>query len=194
MPQVFRTFVALDLSAGILKQAGSLIDRLRSTAAQVRWAHAGQMHLTLNFLGDVAVAGVTDVCQMVAEAAAQHTAFTVQVAGVGAFPSVDRPRVVWLGVTAGAEHVAALQRTLEAALEVAGFRPEERRFTPHVTIGRVKGLPRGDRTLADLLHREAACDCGKMPVGEVVVYSSTLSAQGPTYEVLSRARLQPAGT
>lgn len=189
MPQVFRTFVAVELSTAVVAKAQALIGRLRQCEAQVRWNEPRQMHITLNFLGDVVVNGISDVCQLVAEAAAEHPAFDLSLTGAGAFPTSERPRIVWLGVTQGAQQLVALQNSLADALEVLGFQRESRPFTPHLTIGRVKSASRGDRTLPDLLRREAGCQCGRMRVGEVVVFSSTLSPKGPTYEPLARAPL-----
>lgn len=189
MPQPFRTFIAVDVDEAVRREVGRLMGRLARTQAQVKWTAAEQLHLTLVFLGDVDGMLIPDICRRVGESVAGMPGFEIELAGVGAFPDRARPRTVWVGVQRGAEELCAMQRAIETALAELGFRPEARVFTPHLTLGRVRSIPRGDRTLPDLMRKDEAFACGATAVREAVVYSSVLGREGPTHEVLGRCPL-----
>ena len=130
------------------------------------------------------------VCQAVAQACAAQPAFTLSVETVGCFPNPRRPRIVWVGVGEGAEEVVALHDALEPPLLQLGcYRREDRKYTPHITLGRVRGNGETD-SLATALVRKADWQAGSIDVKEVLVLSSELTTRGPIYSVLSRVRLQ----
>jgi 2'-5' RNA ligase len=141
------------------------------------------------FLGEVEDRDVAKLCRAVADVCAAHAPFTMEVATVGCFPNPRRPRVVWVGVGQGAAELVALHDALEKPLLQLGcYRREERRYTPHITLGRVRG-DRPASALATELTRQANWQAGSIEVQEVRVLSSELTPQGPVYTVLSRARL-----
>jgi 2'-5' RNA ligase len=154
----------------------------------VKWVERENLHATLLFLGEVDDRGLPQVCEVVTEGARQHAGFVLSVETVGCFPSPRRPRVLWVGVGQGAEALCAIHETLENPLAEMGFRREERRYTPHITLGRVKS-DRPTEKLAGVLAQQAAWKGGETAVHELVVMSSQLSPQGPVYGVMSRAKL-----
>ena len=185
-----RTFVAIDLE-DVASAAMRLINRLSTSGASVRWASASQMHLTLKFLGEVDLNDVPNICQAVAEAVQGSRGFEIELHGAGAFPDVQRPRTLWLGVTEGSAELRALHGRLDAALYEQGYPPERRQFNPHLTIGRVRG---GDLSgLSKLLQAEAEFEGARAAVDEVAVYQSELHREGPHYTVLSRCELRRDG-
>lgn len=188
--QPLRTFVAVEISPEVRSQALRLIDRLRASGAKVKWTEAANLHWTLKFLGDVPAVEVVDVCRAVQEAAAPFTPFEIVARGVGAFPSIGRPRTLWLGVGEGAEPMELLFQAIDRTLGELGYPPEPRHFTPHLTLGRVRDGGAGTAELTELLKKLADFDAGAMTVDEVVTFSSTLSRDGPTHEPLARAELQ----
>lgn len=184
-----RTFIAVDVAEEVRQQAGQLIETLRRVDDTVKWVDPQNMHLTLKFLGDVPQGEVTAVCQAVAEAVADQGPFAMLLKGAGAFPSIARPRTVWLGVVQGREELCSLQVAIDRALKKLGYPKETRRFEPHLTIGRIR---RGGPALAELsqrLREQQAYEAGETSVGEVVVYASYLDRTGPTYQAMSRAAL-----
>jgi 2'-5' RNA ligase len=187
-----RTFIAVAASPGIREAALKLISRLQrsETARDVKWVAAENLHWTLQFLGNVDELNIPEVCKAVATAALESEPFDIEARGAGAFPSADRPRTLWLGAGQGAREMVALQKAVERRLKKRGYRGEERRFVPHITIGRAgrKGSP---QSLAEELAAFADYDAGTMLVDEVTIYSSQLGREGPTYEVLGRAPLSP---
>jgi 2'-5' RNA ligase len=187
--QNIRTFAAVEIWPEIRDRARMLINRFKDTTAKVTWVKPEQMHLTMNFLGDVPLNDIAAVCKAVADAAAPFKPFDIEMAGVGVFPSYDNPRTIWLGVGDGGEELIALHNALQARLGDLGFRVEARRFHPHLTLGRVRSVPKGPGQLAGLIKQHAEFEAGPMMISEVTVFSSELGRSGPTYEALGHGEL-----
>jgi RNA 2',3'-cyclic 3'-phosphodiesterase len=156
---VLRVFTAVEVTPEIRATALRLIDRLRVAPAKVTWTKADNLHYTLKFLGDVPAERTADICRAVDGAVSPFSPFEVVAAGAGAFPSAGHPRTLWLGVSDGAEPMELLNQALERVLEPLGFPKEHRRFTAHLTLGRVRGgSPSGFQQLAELLKKHADFD------------------------------------
>jgi 2'-5' RNA ligase len=180
-----RMFLALNFSVAVTRKIAEEVERRKAALSdagfRVAWVPAANLHLTLKFLGstgDELVEGVVGACR---RAAARHLPIEARVGGLGAFPSLARPSVLWIGVEAPPA-LAALQRDVEAAMVELGFEKEERAYHPHVTVGRVKES-RGAAT--DLWKDDAAC--GSSVLGEIVVYESKTRSAGAEY--IARARV-----
>lgn len=189
MKQQVRTFVAVEIDSEVRRAAADLVRELSSSGAGVKWVDMDNMHLTLKFLGDVDMRDMAEVCRTVQDAAANVAAFDFTIAGAGAFPTIDRPRTVWLGVAEGAERLIALQDQIDRALKKIGYPAEARGFKPHLTLGRVK---RPGPELAELtasLKNWADFEVGRTRIGHVTVFSSQLAPEGPIYHVLASAPL-----
>ena len=184
-----RSFIGVEVGAEVRRKAVALQQQLARTGAGVKWAaeeQQGDVHAVLGELDD---REILPVCRAVEAAAAAEPPFALRVSGVGAFPTARRPKVLWGGVTDGAEPLRRLYTALEAKLLDLGlYRKEERDYTPHLTLGRVKGEADGF-TLAAELPKLLAWDGGRATVDEVCVYSSELRRGGPEYAVLGRAAL-----
>src|SRR5437762_7489150 len=134
-----RTFIGVEVGADIRKRTVALQQQLARTDPTVKWADPGGMHVTLLFLGDLDELEVLTVCRAVREVAAREPPFPLRVSGVGAFPTPRRPKVLWAGITDGAAELKRLYDRLEAKLlDLGCYRKEERGYTPHLTLGRVK--------------------------------------------------------
>ena len=190
MRDSLRTFVAVDLPGEVKLLASQLIDRLRPTAANVKWVTPDQMHWTLKFLGEIDLVDVNGICASVAEAVAPLEPFDIEVWGAGAFPDLVNPRTIWLGARSGTEEFVALHAAVERGLAGLGFRAEQRRFRPHITLGRVRRSHSGMDELGELIQENAEFDGGPSPVFEVTIFSSELGPKGPRYEPLGHAELK----
>jgi RNA 2',3'-cyclic 3'-phosphodiesterase len=189
MKKTLRTFVAVEISKPIRARAGELIAALSGTAAQVNWVEPHNLHLTMKFLGEVHERDIIEVCRAVEQGAAELPPFELEVRGAGAFPTAARPRTVWLGAGEGAEQMVVLHDRVEDALAKLGYREEHRRFQPHLTIGRVRGVGMGIAELGARLQQQADFLAGRMTVDKLAVFASTLTADGPVYDLLGTARL-----
>lgn len=189
MKQTIRAFVAIDVGPEVRAAAVKLVEKLAAAAADVKWVEPSNMHLTLKFLGDVALKETARICQAVQQAADECGPFDLEFRGVGAFPNPGRPRTVWLGTGSGREPLGALFDHVESGLQKLGFRRESRAFQGHLTLGRVR---RGGPQIAELgrlLAEQAECRAGQAHVDQLLVFSSELTSSGPRYDVLGRAEL-----
>jgi RNA 2',3'-cyclic 3'-phosphodiesterase len=184
-----RTFIAIDPGKAIRDRLILLQEKLAKTGADVKWVEPDNLHVTLLFLGEVDQRELVPICRAVADVTARHGAFPMSIEHAGAFPSVRRPRTLWVGVGTGAAEVTALHDALEGPLlELGCYRREQRTFAPHLTVGRVKVDPEGDG-LAAALVKLGGWSAGEATVSSLLVMGSELTSTGPVYTVLSRAKL-----
>jgi 2'-5' RNA ligase len=185
-----RTFIAVDVGEGIRAEAAALQLQLgRAMGDGIKWTDAESMHITLLFLGEVEELEVLRVCRAVGEAVKDKAPFRLEVKGVGAFPTLRRPKIVWGAVTEGAQALKHLHDLIEAPLlEMGTYRSEERAYTPHLTLGRIAHEGRAGNWLA-ALAKLSEWHAGETQVREVLVMRSEPGREGPVYTVLSRAKL-----
>lgn len=159
------------------------IRRLQSRAREVAWVPPENLHVTLKFLGSVEEERVGAVGRALAAVTAAARSFDLAIAGLSAFPTATRPRVVWAGVGAGGEQLAALAAAVEGALAALGFPPEDRPYVGHVTLGRMR-QPRRDPILARALAVGAEQPFGRTSVDRLTLMRSDLSPRGARYTPL----------
>jgi 2'-5' RNA ligase len=149
------------------------------------------MHLTLKFLGSVPDVELNDVCRVVKQAVAPVEPFEIVFRGLGAFPNPRQPRTLWLGVEQGSEEIIELQQAVEQSLQTLRFPKENRRFLPHLTLGRVHLSPGPELDeLADIIEDHAEYDGDLTIVDEVVVMSSFLEHnRPPQYQPIGHCEL-----
>jgi 2'-5' RNA ligase len=187
-----RTFIAVDLGKALRDRCASLQEILARTGADVKWVEVDNLHVSLLFLGEVDDREIAALCRVVGDCCGDRPHFSISVETVGCFPNPRRPRVLWVGIGAGRDQLVALHDALEPPLLALGcYRREERPYSPHLTLGRVRS-PRSGGQLATALQKHARWQAGVTEVREVQVLSSELTPQGTVYTVLSRARLRDA--
>ncbi len=188
MPRI-RTFLGIDLGEQIRERLVSLQELLALDAPDVNWVEPENLHITLLFLGEVDQKETLDICRAAQKAVKGMPAFGVSIEGAGCFPNARRPRTLWVGVGKGVQELCDVHDAIEAPLlEMGNYRRETRAYTPHVTLGRVKG-ERDNDALSMALTKHKTWSAGETMVNEVRVMSSKLTADGPTYNVLGRAKL-----
>lgn len=189
MPQSLRSFIAVEISPNVRARATQLIKTLSGTDAKIKWVEPHNLHLTLVFLGDVQMEEVPQLCEAMQRAVAELPPFDLEVRGAGAFPDARRPRTIWMGVSRGTEEMVALHDAVEDALADLGYRPEGRRYRPHLTLGRVRQAPRDSKELIRLLEEHSDYLADVMSVADITLFSSELTKEGPLYEPLGSAEL-----
>lgn len=184
-----RSFVAVELDETARRELSHLLGQLKQSDADVKWVSPNNLHLTLKFLGDVPADDMAKVIAALGVAVAGDVlpaagAFEFEIAGLGAFPSVSNPRVIWVGLGQGREALVSLAAGVEAALGPLGFPAEGRGFSPHLTLGRC----RSPRNQAELKAAMAALRDYRGPrvrVERVTLFSSDLRPAGPVYAPLA---------
>jgi RNA 2',3'-cyclic 3'-phosphodiesterase len=173
-----RAFLAFDISDEVAERLVEVQNELRETRADVGLVSKEQLHFTVKFLGEVP----DDTVRVVDERVAGLTlhSFEVRLSGVGVFPDLRRPRIVWAGVAHTDERV--ITETAEAVIEALDGvgKPEEREFSAHVTIGRVRSS-RNSEALAAFVQRNASRDFGRTRISSLKLKSSLLTPKGPIY-------------
>lgn len=187
--RTMRTFIAVPLEEPLRQKLVALQENLSLAGNDVKWVEPPNLHVTLLFLGEVDARETLDVCRAVARVTAELPPFTLELGGLGFFPNPRRPRVLWAGLTEGAVEMANLHDALEGALMDLGcYRREERGYTPHVTLGRIKSDDLTPEFRAGI-NAATTWRGGRQPVRDVHVLSSELERSGPMYTVLSRCKL-----
>lgn len=136
---LLRVFIATEFPSNTLEAIEKQTARLRQTLGNdiIRWVPTQNMHLTLKFIGDIAASHLDFLKQLLTREAESHKPFDLQIGGLGSFPNPRRPRILWLGLHAPAE-LLSMQKGIEAGAARLGYQPEERPFSPHLTIGRAR--------------------------------------------------------
>lgn len=183
-----RVFIAVEISESIRSTIAQIQGKLGRTEDKIKWVDPPLIHLTLKFLGEVRKEKLEAVTEVTQKIARKFSPFFMEVKGVGAFPTPSSPRVIWLGVDRGSTTLQKLASELENHLAKHGF-SKERKWTPHLTLGRVKSLVESQK-LSGLILREKEVRGGKMEVREISVIESRLTPSGPIYTVLERIRLK----
>jgi 2'-5' RNA ligase len=185
-----RVFTAVEIESG---EVLSKILKFKSKVAScsqgrgLKPVEDENIHITLRFIGEVPEDSIPAITACV-ERAESFSPFNIEVRGVGAFPTPSRPKVIWVGVSAGSERLKALRDEMEGCLRPLA-KPDRKEFTPHITVARVKGrinLP----CLKDLLESYADFIFGQSPVTEVKLKKSILRPQGPIYTDVLRVPLK----
>jgi 2'-5' RNA ligase len=185
-----RLFIAAPISEQAKDGARLAVDDLRRSRADFKWVEAANLHLTLAFFGEAAEAEVPKLEAAMARACAGRAPFELAFGGLGAFDSLERPRVVWIGLREGAKPLTGLAQALREALEGAGLLSEEeksRGFQAHLTLGRMRS-PRNLAALKARLIETPPKAEFRSTVDRLVLYESRLTSEGPVYrEVKTQA-------
>jgi 2'-5' RNA ligase len=178
-----RCFIAIELPEEIKKTIDVCIKRLKQTGADVKWVSAKNLHLTLKFMGATPEGLLTEINKKLSSIAKLHDRFTSRIFGAGVFPNVKYSRVIWLGVH-DSEEIIKLQHDIDKSMEGLGFKRDEKQFTPHLTIGRVKSMRNKDALIKELAALKEA-DFGKIEVINITMMKSELKPGGAEHFKLS---------
>jgi 2'-5' RNA ligase len=176
---VIRAFIAIEIAAPTIASISAAIEQLKPRIDGIRWIAPSNIHLTVKFLGNIDESKVNAVGEALTSALRPFPPCTINAKGLGVFPSIKRPRVLWVGLV-GSE-LTTLAAQVELTLAPLGFSREERGFTPHLTVGRWRQGAKAEPTLAAALDRWKDFDFGPSAIDEVIVFQSVLKPQGAIY-------------
>lgn len=169
-----RLFVAIDLPDQIRERLSKMCCGLPGA----RWVSPEHLHLTLRFIGEVDSTVFRDVREALHEV--RGNSFTMQLDGVGFFPPRGKPRVVWVGIRKS-DHLVQLRNRVEAVLVKTGLEPEGRKYSPHITLARLKNTP--SSKVASFLTHNSMFITEEFPVNEFFLYSSVLNSKGAKHYI-----------
>ncbi len=186
-----RIFFAVAVPDSIRSAVSILRDRLSPRFPGVRWLRDESLHITLRFLGEVIPARIQAIVQDLSAANPPDGPFPVSLEGAGCFPLKGPPRVMWIGIAQGADCLSDLALHLEGRLRQLGFQPEKRRFSPHLTVGRMKGRTEADLRRSVDHFRDRSW--GEFTVSEFLLMESRLAAAGVRYTPVEKFPLAVRG-
>jgi 2''-5'' RNA ligase len=184
-----RAFIALELSSEIKKSLAQIQSHLKYSGADVKWVEKDNIHLTLKFLGEITEEKCANVVSILDEVGMGTKPFNISIKDIGAFPTMDHPRVIWAGLGDGAAESKILAKKIDEALSKAGFPEETRPFAPHLTIGRVRSPKNNEALKQKLATNNLQLTTKLQYISSIVLFQSKLSQKGPTYTKLHEARL-----
>lgn len=183
-----RSFIALPLAGSISGGAIKLIRKLSELDGGIKWVPTDNLHLTLKFLGDVENTEVHDICKIISDVCYQFDPFPLRFVGTGAFPDLDRPRLLYVGVEDPTGALVEMVSRLEEDLAKLGFKPEPRDYRPHLTIGRCRSRRISPEVL-EVMQAHGDHEFGEMETDVVELIASFLDKTGPTYNVMDTIEL-----
>lgn len=188
-----RSFIAIELSKEIKDFLGSLQDKLKQSGADVKWVEPKNIHLTLKFLGEIKEEKVDKVKLALEESLKDRSCFYMQLGPLGCFPNTKFPRVIWIGIKEGDIETRQITEYLEEKMAKIGIPKENRPFSSHITIGRVRSGLNIKNLIASLDTLTANLSAQVLPgqtVNKIILFKSTLTPKGPIYEPVKEASLK----
>jgi len=189
MSDTIRAFIAINFNSKIQRSVKNIQDQLKKTGCNAKWVGPENIHMTLKFLGDVDSKKIDGIKQAIVNLFKNIKPFTVELTQLGFFPNINRPRTLWVGLKDDGQQLNKMAVLIKKALVKIGFREDQRSFSPHITIGRIRSsenikvLP---RSILEYRIPEGLTQT----TSNVILYKSTLTSEGPVYEPLYQIKLK----
>ena len=187
-----RTFIAIELPKEIKDSLSEVQDKLKTSGADVKWVSPNNIHLTLKFLGEIDDKKLDKIAQILEKITKDESTYPLRLSSIGAFPKINFPRVIWVGIDKGDIETKEIVNALEENIAKIGIPKEDRPFSSHITLGRVKsslnrqGLVENLNSLTNYTEEEKL----EFLVTKITLFKSTLTPKGPIYEALKEASLK----
>jgi len=188
-----RLFIAIDLGEQVRGRVIEELAALQGLAPDAKWVRPESIHVTLAFLGHLPEAKVAGVRTAIENTSSTCRPLSLHVRGIGSFGSSRRPRVLWVGLEGDLELLGRAKQRLESELVPLGYEPEQRAFSPHLTLARSRN-PSGDSNLLRCQERGRKLDFGSARVDRLILYRSDLSPKGARYTPLLESRFREGHT
>ena len=178
-----RAFICFKLPKRIILSIRELQESIKDSGLKIRWVKAENIHLTIKFIGDISWSDIDDIGLAIKETAGDFAPLLLSAQGLGVFPNLKRPRVIWTGLSGQIEELIGLQKILDKKLRLIGFPKEKRPFKGHLTIGRVKGRL-DSRKLSEFMNRFNKFETKQFSCDRIFLMQSELKPSGPIYTKL----------
>ena len=180
---LLRTFVAIEIPETIKAKLGVLQAELKHTGSKLSWVKPNNIHLTLKFLGDTEESLIDKIICQLEKAAKDSEPFDVRIENIGAFPNLKRPRVIWVGAETVTNDLTELVGRINENLSKFGFEADRKKFSPHLTLGRVRDSRGVDEVVKKIMEKDSFA-AGVFKVNKISFIKSQLTNQGAIYTVL----------
>lgn len=177
-----RCFIAIDITEQIRRDLGEIIDRLKKHDTDVKWVPSENIHLTLKFLGNTPEKLLPKIREELFNVVLYYKPFYITIYTTGVFPNRKYPRVIWIGVK-DSEILRRLYVDIENAMVSLGFKKENKKYSPHLTIGRMRSQ-KGIMNLIHVLDTFKDKDFGNINIKQIKLMKSELKPQGAIYSCL----------
>jgi len=187
-----RAFLAFPISGVLKERIKYILDDLQETNADVKWVTPQNIHLTLKFLGELEENAIANVSSMLRERCRGFFPITSHLNEIGAFPDLRHPKIVWAALDDSSKEICAIVENLEGELAKLGIAQDEHPFKPHITLGRVRSSA-NLKNLIQAIQQITFEDSTEQIFDIIILYKSTLTMQGPIYEVLEKFEMARGG-
>lgn len=188
MSKTIRTFIAIEIPGNIISKIRELQEGIKVYGLKIRWVRSENIHLTLKFLGDVEAVTIGEIAKTISKTVERYPPISLNAKGIGVFPDIKRPRVLWVGLTGQLESLVKLQKTLDDNFKLLGFPGEKRSFKGHLTMGRIKAKI-DVKKFGDALMAYRNFESETFTADQIILYKSELKPSGAVYTKLSSASL-----
>jgi len=177
-----RAFLSIDIEdKDLLSRINRVQSKLDQDAAKMKLISQENVHFTLKFFGDTDPTRLDEIEESLKDLSFQP--FRIGLEGVGVFPALRRPRIIWIGVSNNAERFKKLKKRIDDKIRELGYKPERRKYTPHATIARVRHV-KNKRDIVSCIDSLSEVTIGEMIIDSVRMKKSTLTSSGPIYDTL----------
>ncbi len=184
-----RLFVAVEIPDNLKSELKNVQKELMKSDFPMRWIDVSNIHLTLKFLGNTDEKDIIEVDKVLMSACSDYVPFSLEISGLGAFPNLSKPNVIWAGVNCLRTPLMDFQKFIESELTKKGFLSEKRSYFPHLSLGRRVGKSDNVYLMQKLIDQYANRKLGIMSVRSVVLFESVLQKSGARYFKLASYRL-----
>jgi 2'-5' RNA ligase len=185
--RVLRSFIAIELPETVKSAFAELQGELKKTGADIRWVKPENIHLTLKFLGDIEEESTGSIIHVIKGTCSRFEPLTLEIRGVGVFPNAKSPRVIWAGVNCNTA-LAEIRNSIEEGLSSLGFDRDNRKFSPHLTLGRFRSS-QGRRSLMDMAGQLTDRSYGIIHAGSIDLIKSELGPGGAKHTKIAEVLL-----
>jgi len=187
MSSSIRAFIAVELPTDLKDTIAQIQTELKKSGADVKWVKPENCHITIKFLGDVSSEQIGSIQRVLDECGRSQESFRLTMNSAGAFPTTDKPNIIWLGLTDENNRLAEITAGVEERLSNIGFPKEARPFTAHITIGRTRS---GSTKALSQTLKTMTVPTHNIDIKTLTLFQSKLSSTGPSYSVLFQSYLK----
>ncbi len=189
MENLVRTFIAIEIHPDIQRYLGQIQSHLRETGADIKWVKPSNIHLTLKFLGEIPEDQVKNAQKILNDIVPSHPSYSLKLKQLGAFPKIDRPKIIWIGIEQGMDETMQLAKDIEESFFKEGFPKDDKPFSPHITLGRQRSSTNSYKLTSELKNYKIK-EIQPHAIDSIILLESTLTPQGPIYTPLEKIFLK----